>query len=143
MTHPLSLLALVLTTTQTQNVGQCVGYAMVTAPKTDVQHGPDFDVSSFVTSAGTVQIYVGCCSEVSNDKKSLFLTIDHLPVWRTSGTKGFSGYLVTYKRPIDGAVYETQHHFFGSGLTGDARDRAFFSTVRFGKVAARKCESKR
>jgi hypothetical protein len=127
---------------QSVQAGACVGAAWIAAERAEPYNGPDFTVETFTTAAGPVSVYVGCCSEVSDDKRRLFTRIDGQAVYRTSGDKGFSGYLVATRRRVDGEVFETQLHFFGDGLKGDSRDLAFFRTVHFGRSAFDHCDKK-
>jgi hypothetical protein len=126
------------------HAGICIGPAWVEADHTSAPtEGPDFTVARLTTTKGEVGIYEGCCSQVSSDRKEFFTRIDGQTVYRTSDEDGFSGYLATKRTPFEYGIAEHQAHFFGVGLTGDARDKAFFKRVRFGPYAETKCNKGR
>ncbi len=117
--------------------GTCVGAAWISGDRLMEGGGPDFAIYKFQTTTGAVTVYAGCCSEASGNTRTLFATIDGIVVNRATGRTGFNGYLV---EETHGDEPPAQLHFYGDGLTGDDRDRAFFQRVHFGKVAAERCK---
>ena len=141
MLRPAAFSALLVLTTRAE-AGTCVYPVWVDLPTSAAaQQGPDFVIPQFKSALGTVNVYQGCCSEVSDDRREVFLKKDGEKLYRTSDGKRFSGYLTIFVERIDGTDWERQAHFFGDGLHGDDRDRAFFDKVRFGRIAKDLCDA--
>lgn len=123
--------------------GTCAYPAFVAdAVETSRDEGPDFFISGMKSERGIISVYQGCCSSVSNDRKTLFTVIDGQNVYRTAGEHGFSGYLTIRVVHFEGSDFHYQAHFFGDGLYGDERDKAFFKRMRLGDYAAKRCDKK-
>ena len=67
------------------------------------------------------------------------MTKEGVAIWRTEAESRFSGYLVRLVRKIDADDWVQELHFFGDGLAGDKRDKAFFQRLSFKRGRILKC----
>lgn len=118
------------------NGGFCVGLGWMTP--SDRRHltvdiGPDFYVYRYDGPNGLHWgAYFGFASEVSGSKGATLLVRDGVTIRAAIVEGAFQGYLAT-RGP-------EQNHFFGSVFHNDARDRAFFDQIDFGRVGQSKCK---